>query len=190
MKGKKHLLNSKTPHEFIDRSLKVDITSGKKAAIAREWFELTGYTNEDLKYARHRHPYWKAKKMEGHEKRNVERWSKYNFSKGKKIKWEDEDYARYLKTDVMSKDGKYKQPDKELAEEFKTTIPAIQHLRRKRNLCIEILNYLELTKTEKKTIELMKSGENKLRDIRNNLMYDKNYHSYKEILDRINTIER
>ena len=61
----KQLSQSKTPQQFIDRCLHTKVSRGQKGLICIDWLKKTGYTNDDVKYARHRHPYWKAQKLKG-----------------------------------------------------------------------------------------------------------------------------
>ena len=76
---KRQVVNSKTPMDFIHRCLYSKLSYSEKQQASKEWRERTGYTVDDIKYARHRHPYWKAKKKEGYEKRYIERTQKYTY---------------------------------------------------------------------------------------------------------------
>jgi len=63
------ILESKTPEEYIENSLKSKLRPAEKAKLALAWMDATGYTKEDILYARNRNPYWKRKKWK--EQRNV-----------------------------------------------------------------------------------------------------------------------
>ena len=132
----KQILQSKTPHQYIDRCLKTKVRRGIKTVISKEWQHRTGYTVKDIMYARHRHPYWKMRKMEGWKRRNEIRWKKYNFEEIQRrgYGWTEKETKKYLELDTKDKHDKYVHKDRQLAKILKTTIPAIQGLRRKKNL--------------------------------------------------------
>ncbi len=133
------------------------------------WREKTGYTIQDIEYARNRHPYWKEKKMAGWQKRNERRWSEYDYTlNGKQAPdhWTRDNYGllrEYIKTDKKDKSGMYKYKDREMAEKFQTSIPSIQHLRRKSNMVGRLIEKDNLTDSLKTRLELMKKGETWLR---------------------------
>jgi len=160
----RQVLNSKTPEQYIDRCLNSKIKRGRKIALAKEWMEKTGHTVEDIKHARHRHPYWKKKKQEGYQVRNMARWSEFDYTedRGHGIAWPDKDIKKFLEVDVKDKNGKYIHCDRELAKMFETTIPSIQHMRRKRNLIFKIRKTKRVSKA---FIELMKRCEAHLREL-------------------------
>ena len=54
---KEYLLESQTPEEYIERSLKVNISSSKKSKITVEWFKKTGFSVKDIEKARNRNDY-------------------------------------------------------------------------------------------------------------------------------------
>jgi len=162
----KDIIKSKTPEEYIDRLLNSKLTLQKKIHASNEWQERTGYTVEDIKYARHRHPYWKMRKGVGNEKRYRERNTRHNYRKpdyqergcgGLPIKV----YEKFWEIDVK-KDGKYVYTDWQLAKKFNTTIPGIQALRRKKNLVLKLYKKPP-TKMSKKIQELITTSEITLR---------------------------
>lgn len=158
-RAKAALMKCKTPEEYIDKSIKSSIPRGKKASVTREWCRLNGYTIEDIKYARHRHPYWKKKKQQGYKERNIERFNKYDFSNPEYfIVWDDELISEFVQMNKKVK-GIYLQKDRELAEHFKTTIPSIQYLRRKYCKALKILEADNLNPTDKRITKLICSDE-------------------------------
>ena len=154
-RAKNTLLKCKTPAEYIDKCIKSSLTKYEKMAVTIEWRKLTGFTIEDIKHARHRHPYWKKKKHKGYKERNLIRFEKYDFSDPEYvIDWTDE----LLKDFVMmnkKKDGKYINKDYELAEHFGTTIPSIQYLRRKYLYAIKLIKADKINTTDKRILKLM-----------------------------------
>jgi len=129
--AEKFLLAAETPEEWISRSLDVAgvVSRGKKAKLATIWMGRTGYTTKDIMYARHRHEYWKGKKLHGWKERNSLRWAKFNFKQkaNTRKRWSKEKIEHFLLVN-----HKYK--DKELAQLFSTSIPSIQYWRRKYNI--------------------------------------------------------
>ena len=79
-RAKAALINCKTPAEYIDKCIKSSLTRYEKSVDTREWSKLNGFTVDDIKYARHRHPYWKKKKHHGAQERNLIRFEKYDYS--------------------------------------------------------------------------------------------------------------
>ena len=70
----KKLYRAKTPKEYIEKSLTLDIPPGRKAYVTRYWLKKTGYTTEDIKHARKRNKYWETKKRNGTTERNENYW--------------------------------------------------------------------------------------------------------------------
>ena len=130
-KWEKIILESKTPEEYIENLLKLKLRSVEKAKLALAWMDATGYTKEDILYARNRNPYWKKKKMEGAEERTARRLSTHNYSEGAPIVWTRELLEEFLELNKKDAGGHYLYKDWELAEHFCTTIPSIQYMRRK-----------------------------------------------------------
>jgi hypothetical protein len=125
------ILESKTPGDYIDRSLKARISPAAKAKLARQWMESTGYTKEDILLARNRHPYWKRKKMEGSAERTRRRLSEHDYSGGVSVPWDAGLVTEFLGLNRKDADGSYEHKDWQLAERFDATIPSIQYMRRK-----------------------------------------------------------
>lgn len=125
------ILESKTPVDYIDRSLKARLSPAAKAKLARLWMESTGYTKEDILRARNRHPYWKRKKMEGSAERTRKRLAAHDYSSGAPVQWDSGLVSEFLELNQRGSDGRYEQKDWQLAEHFGATIPSIQYMRRK-----------------------------------------------------------
>ena len=125
------ILDSKTPEDYIDRSLKARLPPAAKAKLARLWMETTGYTKEDILRARNRHPYWKRKKMEGSAERTRRRLAAHDYSGGASVQWDQALVTEFLGLNRKGGDGRYVQKDWQLAERFGATIPSIQYMRRK-----------------------------------------------------------
>ena len=119
-KNDKMLLTAKNPKEYIERSLKSNITPGRKAFITRHWLEKKKYTIEDIKYARNRHPYWKEKKMEGTAERNAARSIEHNYGTGNNILWDDSLILEFMEANKKDKMGNYINRDWELAKQTPT----------------------------------------------------------------------
>jgi hypothetical protein len=125
------ILESRTPADYIDRSLKARLSPAAKAKLARLWMESTGYSKEDILRARNRHPYWKRKKMEGSAERTRKRLAAHDYSSGSSVQWDSRLVAEFLELNRRGADGRYEQKDWQLAERFGATIPSIQYMRRK-----------------------------------------------------------
>lgn len=168
--SEKQILNSKDPEQFIDRCVNSDISRGRKIILGRQWREKTGFSIEDIEYARNRHPYWKQKKMAGWRERNEKRWSEHDYSDGTKQPadyWTKDNFSllrEYIKTDKKNKKGFYTHKDREIAQQFETSIPSVQHMRRKSNMVSKILEKTKTSDTLKNRLELMKLGETTLRN--------------------------
>jgi hypothetical protein len=163
-KKEKQLLKSKTPEKFIDKSFKLNISSGRKAYICKLWLnENKRFTVNDIKYARNRHPYWKKLKR-GDEEKKILRLKEHNYLKKRKLHWGEGELLKFMEMDEKDSSGNYKNRDHELARIFKTSIPGIQHIRRKINIAFKILNIQE-DKINKKNIYnlVYNNSENRLR---------------------------
>jgi hypothetical protein len=133
------ILESKTPQDYIDRSLKARLSPAAKAKLARIWMESTGYSKEDILRARNRHPYWKKKKMEGSAERTKKRLAEHDYSGGSAVQWDDRLVSEFLGLNKKGPDGRYEYKDWQLAEHFGATIPSIQYMRRKLSKVGELL---------------------------------------------------
>jgi len=138
-KAETSILESKTPEQYIDRSLKAKLAPAAKARLARLWMESTGYTKEDILRARNRHPYWKRKKMEGSAERTKRRLASHDYSRGGSVEWNSALVEKFLSLNGLDAEGRYEHKDWELAERFGATIPSIQYMRRKLRKVREIL---------------------------------------------------
>jgi len=125
------ILAAEDPAEYIDASLRSRLSPKDKAKLARLWMNRTGYTREEILYARNRHPYWRREKMEGSAARTRERLAAHDYSKGKPVRWTRRRIEAYLDYDLLLKDGGYEKKDWEVARHFGTSIPSIQYMRRK-----------------------------------------------------------
>src|SRR5512137_2633129 len=112
------ILASKTPEDYIDRSLKARLTPAAKAKLARQWMESTGYSKEDILRARNRHPYWKKKKMEGSAERTRRRLAAHDYSGGASVQWNEALVGEFLGMNGRGADGRYELKDWQLAEHF------------------------------------------------------------------------
>jgi len=130
-KSESAILESTTPEEYIDRSLKAKLSPAAKARLARMWMESTGYSKEDILRARNRHPYWKKKKMEGSAERTRRRLAAHDYSSGSSVDWTESLVTEFLGLNKKDSGGRYELKDWQLAERFGATIPSIQYMRRK-----------------------------------------------------------
>jgi hypothetical protein len=159
---KKQIIQSRTPAQFIDRCLNSKVSRGEKGLLCKEWLKKTGLTNEDIKYARHRHPYWKGMKLKGSKERNKRRMEQFNFYMYKRrTKWTEKEIKTFLSYNKKSPEGIYQCADWVIATEMKISIAAVQSWRRKVNM-VE-----KLTKNRKKVniIDMLQIGENRLREV-------------------------
>ena len=161
-KEEKKLFRSKDPKDYIKKSLECKISPGRKAYITRHWLEKTGYDSSELEYYRNRHPYWKAKKMEGTAERNILRFEEHNYGDGTKKVWDIELIQEFIDMNKKDKKGKYIYKDWELAKHFKCTIAAIQHMRRKYNMSLKIITKQLGKVTDKRLLDHLKLGEGTL----------------------------
>jgi hypothetical protein len=159
------LFNTRTPEEYIDKSLKLKIPSGRKAYITKLWMDKKGYTVEDIQHARNRHPYWKAKKMEGSAERNEERRKANDYSKNGAVNWNDKQIKKFISMNKKDKKGRYIHKDISLAKHFRVSIPSIQHYRRKYNMAIRILEYEKKRPTNNGIFNYVVKSEEILRNI-------------------------
>ncbi len=164
-KEENKLFNSKTPEEYIENSLRSRLSPGKKASITRLWLNKNAkYTIDDIKYARNRHPHWKKKKMDGSLERNQQRQLTHNYSRGGDIVWNVKLIKKFISLNGKDASGKYVNRDHQLAKKFNTTIPAIQHYRRKYNLTLKILAKAGLKPSEGRLLEYISMSEKALRE--------------------------
>jgi hypothetical protein len=166
--SEKQILNSKTPEEYIDRTLHSNISRGRKTVLCKQWKEKTGFTTEDIQRARNRHPYWKTKKMAGWQDRNYKRWSDHDYRETNRSNvspFSNEQIIQFYELNKKDKRGRYLHKDWEVAKEMKITIPAVQHWRRKLILVYKILELEQKSATKKNVVKYLHNHENGLRKI-------------------------
>ncbi len=155
-KSEKLILESTSPDEYVENSLKSRLKPAEKAKLARLWMEATGYTRDDIIRARNRNSYWRKRKMEGAAERTKRRMETHDYSQGKNIEWSREHIAEFLKLNRKDSYGRYVHRDWELAKYFGTSIPSIQYLRRKYN---KVRKMLGPNSRREKIIEYMRCSE-------------------------------
>lgn len=138
-KTEKAILESRTPEEYVENSLKSKLAPAEKARLARRWMEATGFTKSDILHARNRNPYWKRRKMEGAGERTRRRLDLHDYSQGTAIEWTRERLAEFIELNRKGSDGRYLRKDWEIAMHFGTSIPSVQYLRRKHLRVRELL---------------------------------------------------
>jgi hypothetical protein len=130
-KWEKIILESETPQEYVENSLRSKLAPAEKARLARLWMESTGFEKADILYARNRNPHWKLKKREGAEDRTQRRLVQHDYSRGRPKEWSEVLLKEFLDLNGKDASGRYIRKDWELASHFSTSIPSIQYLRRK-----------------------------------------------------------
>lgn len=157
---KNKLMVAKTPEQYIENSWKSKLTAGQKSAITVEWINQSGYSIEDIQYARNRNPNWKKLKNKGNVERNARRIAKYNYSKSADIKkiWTLADIEEFYKVNKTMADW-------ELAKKYKTTLPSVNHIRRKLKIAENILMSSKEKPTGKKIATLAMTNEKTLRGV-------------------------
>jgi hypothetical protein len=158
-KAENAILDSRTPDEYIEASLKSRLNPAAKARLAKTWMESTGYTREDILYARNRHPYWRKKKMEGSVERTRRRLEAHNYSGGQSLPWTKERVEEFLARNGKDKAGRYVSKDWQLAEHFESSIPSIQYMRRK---CRKVEGLLGARASRAKVVEYLLCAESVL----------------------------
>ncbi len=157
---RKKLLSAKTPEQYIERSLKSKLKPGQKGSITLEWLKKTGFTGEEIQKARNRNAHWRTLKGRGSYERNQKRLKKFNFSAKKnstaKREWTEKDLEKLY-------DMNKNMADWELAKYFKTSIPSINHLRRKFRLAEDILLANREKPNKKKILKYANKAEKVLR---------------------------
>ncbi len=138
-KWEKAVLESPTPEEYVDRSLRSKLSAAEKAQLSKKWLAQTGFTRQDILYARNRHPYWKKRKLEGASERTRKRMDMHDYSGGKELVWTNARIAEFLELNKKDRAGHYLHKDWELADHLRTTIPSIQYMRRKYRKVVELL---------------------------------------------------
>jgi len=155
-KWEKLILESTTPEEYVERSLRSKLLPAEKAKLAKLWMEATGFTKADILFARNRNPFWKKKKMEGAEERTRRRLDMHDYSRGQTVLWTKERLQEFLELNKRDSSDKYLHKDWELASHFDTSIPSIQYLRRK---YLRVRELLGPRARKEKILEFMGSSE-------------------------------
>lgn len=164
--SEKEVLAAKTPEDYIERTLNSEIPRGRKTVLCKQWKEKTGYSTDDIQYARNRHPYWKQKKMKGWKERNQKRWDEHNYRGSKPqrgVSFDTERINQFYDLNKKKRDGSYTYRDWEIAREMEITIPAVQHWRRKQTLVYKLLDVLGKKHTKNTVLKYMQRHENGLR---------------------------
>jgi hypothetical protein len=158
-KAETAILGAKNPAEYIEASLKSRLSPAAKAKLAKTWMEKTGYSREDILYARNRHPYWRKKKMEGSVERTRRRLAAHDYSTGNARPWTRERVEEFLSLNAKGKDGRYERKDWQLAERFGASIPSIQYMRRK---CRKVGDLLGSRASHAKVVDYLLCAESVL----------------------------
>ena len=154
------LLSAKTPEQYIAISINSKLPPGKKATITSEWLAKTNFTYEDISYARNRDPYWRKKKSLGSKQRNLKRINDFNFKKPgstPKKTWSIAEIDAIFELDK-------KLVDRDLAKKFKTSLPAINHIRRKFKMVREIFEIKNQKGNKTKIVAYSMKSEKLLRE--------------------------
>ena len=158
-KWEKLILESVTPDEYVERSLKSGLAPSEKARLARLWMEATGFTRDDILHARNRNPFWKKRKMEGSVDRTRRRLDRHDYSRGRTAQWTSEKLREFIELNQKDPNGRYRHKDWELASHFDTSIPSIQYLRRK---YLRVRELLGPRARKDKLVQYMAASENVL----------------------------
>jgi hypothetical protein len=158
-KAETAILGAKNPAEYIEASLKSRLSPAAKAKLAKAWMEKTGYSREDILYARNRHPYWRKKKMEGSVERTRRRLAAHDYSTGNARPWTRGRVEEFLSLNAKGKDGRYERKDWQLAERFGASIPSIQYMRRK---CRKVEDLLGSRASHAKVVDYLLCAESVL----------------------------
>jgi hypothetical protein len=158
-KAETSILGAKNPAEYIEASLKSRLSPAAKAKLAKAWMERTGYSREDILYARNRHPYWRKKKMEGSVERTRRRLAAHDYSTGNARPWTRKRVEEFLSLNAKGKDGRYERKDWQLAEHFGASIPSVQYMRRK---CRKVEDLLGSRPAHAKVVDYLLRAESVL----------------------------
>jgi cell division septation protein DedD len=158
-KAETSILGANNPAEYIEASLKSRLSPAAKAKLAKAWMGKTGYSREDILYARNRHPYWRKKKMEGSVERTRRRLAAHDYSTGNARPWTRKRVEEFLSLNAKGKDGRYERKDWQLAEHFGASIPSIQYMRRK---CRKVEDLLGLRPSHTKVVDYLLCAESVL----------------------------
>ncbi len=163
----KKVMSAKTPEDYVDRMIGVDLTQGEKQRLSRMWQKKTGYTAADIAHARNRHPYWRKRKAEGNLERTKRRLKFYNVDRPyHPFSLADDDLlTTFLSMNKRDRDGRYKNKDYEIARSLNIKLTSVQCLRRKYNLITRIVAVKDIKPTSANYRRYMRFGEKRLRDM-------------------------
>jgi hypothetical protein len=163
----KKVMSAKTPEEYVDRMIGVDLSQGEKQRLSRLWQKQTGYSAAEIAHARNRHPYWRKRKAEGNLERTKRRLKAYDvqrpyhpFSLA-----EDDLLNTFLTMNKRGRDGRYQHKDYEIAQKLNIKLTSVQCLRRKYNLITRIVALKNIKPSAANYRRYMKFGEKRLRDL-------------------------
>jgi hypothetical protein len=128
------LLSAKTVEDYLEILAKSKLQRGLKGSVTKEWLKEHNMTMKDLATQRKKHPFWKKQKTKGALERQLERQKLYNFKKGEglRVEWNPKKLQKFLELNPRLADW-------QLAKEFKTTLPSVNHIRRKIKYATAIL---------------------------------------------------
>jgi len=164
-KEEKAVLRTKTPKSYVDKSIKNSIPGSRKASLTREWLKKNDFTIEDIQKARAENPILKAERVAGSRDRNDRRSEIHNYSKSNPVEWTKDMIMEFVDLNKKNKQGYYLTKDWELAKHFKCSIPAVQHLRRKYNMSLKVIDAKFGKVTKKRLVDHMLLGEKALRKL-------------------------
>lgn len=161
------ILSARTPEEYVDRMIGVELSQGEKQRLSRRWQKQTGYTATDIAHARNRHPYWRKRKAEGNLERTKRRLRLYDVQRPyHPFSLADEDLlTTFLAMNKRDREGRYRHKDFEIAQTLNIKLTSVQCLRRKYNLITRIVALKDIKGSAANYRRYMKFGEKRLRDL-------------------------
>jgi hypothetical protein len=132
---------SRTPDEFVRRSIDAPLSSGELAATTRAWTKARGLDVSAVKNARKNNPRWRETKLSLQRHRSMRRFVDHNYSNSRYVRtrWDAEKIQEFLSMNILGENGRYVYRDWQMAKRLKTSIPSIQYWRRKVNMAYKIL---------------------------------------------------
>ncbi|MBN1971216.1 MAG: hypothetical protein JXR48_05270 [Candidatus Delongbacteria bacterium] len=133
----KELLEKPTPEEYVEMYLTSNLSRSQKQESTSMWLKAhPEFTYKDVDKARSRHPVWRNLRRTEDPKqikrRTKRRFKKNDYSGGVHKKWTSDVLMEFLELND-------KLIDRELAKHFRSSIPAVQSIRRRINLAKKIL---------------------------------------------------
>jgi hypothetical protein len=134
------LLSSPNVKTYLELLAKSTLPRGYKGSVTKEWLQKHGMSIHELNFHKRQHPYWKRQRTQSSLVRQLERQKQYNFKKEESARmvWNPKKLEKFIELNS-------KLVDWQLAKKFKTSLPAINHIRRKIKYAHAIL---EKTKKE------------------------------------------